>query len=285
MPWWLTIISAKNHKRKIMPALPPPIRSFLVTLPSGNSNKILPSGEITSTRLTLSFVTILILLLSGCSNPVKEPQQISAPGVLDQPSAALYPEQPQYIIQKGDELEIKFYYSAHLNDKVKVRPDGRISLQLVHDVHAATLTTNELTEVLTNKYSPTLNDPEISVIVRSFATQKVFIDGEVTAPGMVNIDGYTTILQAIASAGGLKSSGQSDEVLLIRRNGLQKPFVMTINVEDAQNGVDITQNIKVEPLDIIFIPKSAIANVNTWMELYIANNVSFLNFGFYKTIP
>ncbi len=210
---------------------------------------------------------------------------MSAPDVLDQPSAALSSDQPQYIIQKGDELEIKFYYSAHLNDKVTVRPDGRISLLLVHDIPAATLTTNELSEVLENKYSNTLNNPEISVIVRSFATQKVFVDGEVKAPGMVNMNSYMTILQAIASAGGLKSSGQSDEVLLIRRNGLQKPFIMTINVEDAQNGVDITQNVLVEPLDIIFVPKSAIANVNTWMELYIANNVSFLNFGFYRTLP
>ncbi len=267
-----------------MPALTRPIRSFLITLLSGNLNKIHHSGKITTTKLIVSFLTILILLSSACSNPVKEPQQISAPGVLDQPSAALSSVQPQYLIQKGDELEIKFYYSAHLNEKVIVRPDGRISLLLVHDIPAATLTTNELTEVLTNKFSKTLNNPEISVIVRSFATQKVFVDGEIQAPGMVNIHGYMTILQAIASAGGLKSSGQSDEVLLIRRNGLQKPFVMTINVEDAQNGVDLTQNINVEPLDIIFVPKSAIANVNTWMELYIANNVSFLNFGFYKTI-
>ncbi len=270
-----------------MSALPLPIHSFLKfleTLLSGNSNTIPPSGKIITTRQTILFLTILIFL-SACSNPVKEPQQISAPGLLSQTPAALSSAQPQYIIQKGDELEIHFYYSAHLNQTVSVRPDGRISLPLVNDIPAATLTPTELTEVLTNKFSRTLNDPEISVIVRSFATQKVFVDGEVKAPGMVNMNSYMTILQAIASAGGLKSSGQSDEVLLIRRNGLQKPFIMTINVEDAQNGVDIAQNITVEPLDIIFVPKSAIANVNTWMELYIANNVSFLNFGFYKTLP
>ncbi len=267
-----------------MPAPTRPIHSFLETLLSRNSNVISRSCEITTIRLAILLLTLL-LLLSGCSNPVKEPQQISAPGLLSQAPAALSSTQPQYIIQKGDALEIQFYYSAHLNQTVTVRPDGRISLPLVHDISAATLTPKELTEVLKNKYSRTLNDPEISVTVRSFATQKVFVDGEVQVPGMVNMNSYMTILQAIASAGGLKSSGQSDEVLIIRRNGLQKPFIMTINVEDAQNGVDITQNVQVEPLDIIFVPKSAIANVNTWMELYIANNVSFLNFGFYRTLP
>lgn len=267
-----------------MPAIIRPIRLFQMTLLFENKTKSSHLQQITKTGLALLFTTF-VLLLNACSNPVREPQQISAPDKLDQPSAALSPSQPQYIIQPGDELEVKFYYSAHLNDRVTVRPDGRISLALVHDVPAATLTTNELTEVLANKYSKTLNNPEISVIVRSFATQKIFVDGEVKTPGMVNITGHMTILQAIASGGGLKSSGQADEVLLIRRNGLQKPFVMTVNVENAQNGVDLTQNVEVEPLDIIFVPKSAIANVNTWVQLYIANNVSFLNFGFYKTVP
>ncbi len=283
MPWWVTIYSIENYKQKIMLVVSRSKRLFLITFLSGNLNKVFPAGEIITKRLTVLFL-IILLFFSGCSNPVKEPQQISAPGLLDQPPAALSSAQPQYIIQKGDELEIKFFYSSDLNQTVTVRPDGRISLPLLHDIPAATLTTNELTEVLTNKFSKTLNNPEISVIVRSFATQKVFVDGEVKAPGMVDINGYMTILQAIASAGGLQPGGQSDEVLVIRRNGLQKPFVMTVNVEDAQNGVDLTQNINVEPLDIIFVPKSAIGNVNTWVQLYIANNVPFVHFGFYKNV-
>ena len=216
---------------------------------------------------------VLLICLQGCADSVKTPEQMSMPGVIDPQEESLDAALPPYIIQPDDELSVKFYYSAHLNQKAVVRPDGFISLQLVHDVRAASLTVSELTKVLKNKYAKFLKEPEISVSVDSLNSQKVYVDGEVVTPGMIKMDSYMTILQAISRAGGLKDGSRDDEVIVIRRNGLKKPFVKIVNVEDAMTGVDITQDIPLKAHDIIYVPKSAIANVNTWVDLYIRKNL------------
>ena len=66
-----------------------------------------------------------------------------------------------YLIQPGDVLSVKFYFNSELNEEdLVVRPDGHISLQLVHEVKAAGRTPIELKEILTKKYSTHLNNPE-----------------------------------------------------------------------------------------------------------------------------
>jgi len=169
---------------------------------------------------------------------------------------------------------------------VTVQPDGRISLQLVHEVQAATLTTSELSSLLEKKYAAHIKDPEISVIMRSFDGMRVYVDGEVGVPGVVDMrGGYLTILQAIASAGGFRDSASRGDVLVIRRNGLKKPFVLEVDVDDAQDGTDIAQNIVLRPYDVVYVPKTAIGNVNTFVKMYIRNNLPIdISLGFNKNV-
>ena len=108
----------------------------------------------------------------------------------------------EFKIQVEDELDIKFFYIAGLNEQVIVRPDGRISLQLVQEIVAAGLTPAELTNVLVEKYSGELQRPVITVIVRAFGAQKIYVDREVMKPGVVPILGILTALQAISQAEG-----------------------------------------------------------------------------------
>jgi protein involved in polysaccharide export with SLBB domain len=235
--------------------------------------------------LLISCSLWLLVGLQGCADSVKTPAQMSEPGIIDQSPESLSAAVPHYIIQPYDELEIKFYYSADLNEKVIVRPDGFISLQLIHDVRAASLSVNELTNILKNKYAKYLNDPEISVIVSSLNNQNVYVDGEVTTPGIIPIGSYMTVLQAISAAGGLKDGSRNDEIILIRKNGLKKPFVLIVNLEDVLTGVDIAQDIALKAHDIIYVPKSNIANVNTWIDLYIRRNIPIgFGYGFYHNL-
>ncbi len=224
----------------------------------------------------------LFLLLAGCGSsvPVVTPQPMSAPGLPDKPDGSLAAASPLYVIHTGDQLAVKFFYNPELNEEVTVRPDGRITLQLAHEVMAAGLTTTELVDVLAARYAPHIRKPEITVIVRSFEAQKVFVDGQVATPGMVKLTGPMTILQSIASAGGLKDSARDSEVLVIRRNALKKPFVIRVNLARAMSGLDMSQDIRLQPYDIVYVPKSFIANVNTWVDLYLRKNIP-INFGFY----
>ena len=85
----------------------------------------------------------------------------------------------------GDQLEVKFFYNPELNEQVIVRPDGRISLQLANEIMVAGLTPLELTDLLKKKYSTEISKPEITIIVRTFTSQRVFVDGEVNRAGLV----------------------------------------------------------------------------------------------------
>jgi protein involved in polysaccharide export with SLBB domain len=205
---------------------------------------------------------------------VRQPVPITDINAVDAPPPlSLSSGTPVYTIQPGDELDVKFYYNNDLNETVTVRPDGRISLQLIHDVQAASLSPNELVSVLGRKYASHLMNPEISIILRSMQTHKVFVDGEVKTAGNVELLGNMSILQSIASAGGMKDTARVGDIILIRRNGLKKPFVYTVNVAAALDGSDISQDVMLKPYDIVYVPKSAIANVNVWVDQYIRRNI------------
>jgi protein involved in polysaccharide export with SLBB domain len=94
--------------------------------------------------VTIASLFLLLLLLNACSTAVKSPTPFN-PRVVVEPSDSI----EEYKISANDELEIKFFYNTELNEKVLVRPDGRISLQFANDVIAAGLTPAELTDILT----------------------------------------------------------------------------------------------------------------------------------------
>ena len=215
----------------------------------------------------------------GSSTSPNTPVPIAEMGSPPPPAPSLASVSPLYSIHAGDDLDIKFFYNPTLNESVTVRPDGHISLQLVQDLQAAALSTNELVAVLKKKYSSYLKNPEISVIVRSFESNKVYVDGEVAKSGMVEMSGDMTIMQSIAGAGGLKDTARRGDVLLIRRNGLKRPFVYTVNLNAAMAGTDISQNVLLKPYDIVYVPKSTIANVNQWVDQYIRRNIP-INVGY-----
>jgi polysaccharide biosynthesis/export protein len=215
-------------------------------------------------RTSLRNVAVLMLLLTGCGPAVKN----AAPVTYEALQAAGPPAE-EYRIQVGDQLDIKFFYNAELNEQVIVRPDGRISLQLVQEVVATGLTPAELTKVLVEKYGAELKKPEITVIVRSFGAQKIYVDGEVSKPGMFPILGIMTALQAIAQAGGMKETAYAGDVIIIRRGAGNRPMAFPLNLDKVLDGTDISQDLALAPFDIVYVPRSTISNVNVWVDQYI----------------
>lgn len=175
----------------------------------------------------------------------------------------------EYRIHSGDTLDVKFFYNPELNELVTVRPDGHISLQLVHDTNVAGLTPAELTQILRQKYKKDLAQPELSVMVRSFAGRKVFVDGEVNTPGAFDIVAPMTLRQSIAQAGGVKETARGKEIIVIRQNAVKGPVVMTANLEKINDGTGLAQDIIIAPSDIVYVPRSPIANVDLWVKQYI----------------
>jgi protein involved in polysaccharide export with SLBB domain len=207
---------------------------------------------------------LLLMFIFGCSSSVT-----GKTGVVQ---ANNFPAK-EYKIQPGDQLDIKFFYNPELNEQLTVRTDGRITLQLVNDVVAAGLTPTELTSVLTKAYSTELSNPKVAVIVRTSIADKIYVDGEVNRAGLFTLAGPTTALQSIAQAGGMKESAKPTEVIVLRRTDDNRITYILVNLEKALQGADPKEDVLLKPNDIIYVPKSAIANVNTWVDLYIRKNI------------
>jgi protein involved in polysaccharide export with SLBB domain len=191
-------------------------------------------------------------------------------------------EDNEYILQVGDVIDIKFFYNPELNERVLIRPDGRISLQLIDEVKAAGLAPSELDDILTEKYSATFVKPEITVIVREFSGQKVYVGGEVKAPGEMTLMGDLTALQAIFHAGGFKETAYPGSVIVISKGPDDMPVARQMNLEvDSNERLKLPEDIHLRPFDIVFVPKSNIAKVNKFVDQYINKIVpDFINVGF-----
>ncbi len=212
---------------------------------------------------------LVLFVLCACGSVVQNP----SPLPVQHQSTQAYLNSEEYRIQVGDQLDIKFFYNSELNDQVTVRPDGRISLQLVREVMAAGLTPAQLNQLLVEKYAPELKKPEITVIVRSFGAYKIYVDGEVNRSGMFPLLGYTTVMHAISQAGGMKDTARAGEVVIIRRGEFNKPLAFKVNLEKVIDGTGMSQDIALQPSDIVYVPRSAIANVNVWLDQYIRKNI------------
>jgi len=174
---------------------------------------------------------------------------------------------PPYVLQRGDEITVKVFNNPELLDTVLVRPDGMISLVLLDDVQAAGRTSAELDAAVTAGYSKFFREPQVSVIVRSFANLRVYVGGEVGQPGPVSLRGDVTALEAILQVGGFRPTARMDSVILLRNDGKDQPMVQKLNFKEllSKGGADMS----LQPFDVLYVPVSRIAKVDRFIDQYV----------------
>ncbi|MBN2132830.1 MAG: polysaccharide biosynthesis/export family protein [Sedimentisphaerales bacterium] len=223
-------------------------------------------------------------LLAGCGNHSQRGTgtfRESIPGV----PVATDGGPRRYTLHAGDVLDIKFFHMPELNETLPIRPDGKISLQLVDEVDAAGLTPAELDALLTERYAASLENPELTVIVRTFTSQRVYVGGEVQTPAMLPLAADLTALQAIIQAGGLKSTAELSNIVIIRNRGTATPELISLNLKEASTPGGAPPQVPLQPGDIIMVPKSGIAQLNQFVDQYVDEVLPrALNFGFYYNL-
>jgi polysaccharide biosynthesis/export protein len=149
-----------------------------------------------------------------------------------QPPAAINDE---YQIGPGDKLRIEVYKDPQLSQSVQVRPDGKITLPLVGDMEATGRTPIDLRDTITTALKSFINNPTVTVIVVEALASQVYVMGEVTHPGTMQLYGPTTILQALAMAGGFKEFANTKDVKVLRptKTGMD---TLRFNYKDVING-------------------------------------------------
>jgi polysaccharide export outer membrane protein len=158
-----------------------------------------------------------------------------------------------YVIGVDDHLSINFWRDKELSADVVVRPDGRISLPLLNDVQAAGLTPDQLRGALLQAAESLVDDPNATVVVKEIHSRRAFIMGNVEKPGMYQLNVPMTVVQLIASAGGLREFVAGKNIVILRREGGQDirfPF----DYQAVVSGRRLQQNIELRPGDTVIVP-------------------------------
>ncbi len=183
-----------------------------------------------------------------------------------------------YRLQRGDALEIRVHQLPELGAELVVRPDGKISVPLLGEIEAAGLAVGRLEEILTTGYQKEYRNPRVTVIVKYFSNQTVYIGGEVTRPSLLPLKDGLTAFQAVFQAGGFKETAREDSVMLVRNNGNDKPVVMRLRLDEVLKGKPDT---RLQPFDVLYVPKTKIAKLDKFMDQYVKQVSPMLfSFGF-----
>jgi polysaccharide export outer membrane protein len=196
---------------------------------------------------------------------------VQASAALGQPNAtpdasaqATSSSPPPYRLAAGDVIQVRLFHNPELNELLPIRPDGRISLALVGEIEAAGKTPSELSTLLTERYAASLKQSATVVIVKEFASQRVYIGGQVARPGIIPMRGRLTALQGISEAGGSVNGARLDSVVILRDQGKPEPLFMTVDLKAPlnQKGSDFV----LQAGDIVFLPKTRVMKVADFMQ-------------------
>jgi len=172
------------------------------------------------------------------------------------------------ILRPGDVIEVKFFYTPELDVTQMVRPDGKIALQLVGEVTVEDRPPGEVRDELLGLYRPHLKDPRITILLKSQRERRVFVAGEVRRPGVVEMPGDMTATEAIMEAGGFNmEQAKVDNVIVIRRTG-ERWQGTKLDMKPTLEGRGV-EPFFLHPRDIVYVPRTRIAEIDQWVDQYI----------------
>lgn len=159
-----------------------------------------------------------------------------------------------YIIGNDDVLTVNVWKEPDLSRSIPVRSDGKISMPLVGELQAAGRTPSQLEQDITAGLRAYITDPQVTVIVQQINSEKFNILGQVIKPGSYPLAAGTTIVDAIATAGGFKDFAKKKSIYIIRHNAAGGDTRISFNYQQYIKGKNATQNIKIKPHDTIVVP-------------------------------
>lgn len=179
-----------------------------------------------------------------------------------------------YRLQVGDSIAVHYFTYPDLDDTTTIGPDGHVSLRLINDFPIAGMTLAEAAKETNERYEKVLRNPSISIEIKTYALQQVYVAGEVNTPGVIRSSVPLTAAGAIAQAGGVKlATARSHGALLLRR----KPDGTIVYYELRFHG-DLPGGAG-DPIlrtnDLVYVPRTVIASVADFVQANIARIIPF----------
>jgi polysaccharide export outer membrane protein len=199
----------------------------------------------------------------GASQGPSQAVHTAGQGDTNQPSVTV--RNPRYRLRYGDSIELKFPITPEFDQTVAVQPDGYISLLQLDDLHVEGKTKSELIEALRKSYGRILHEPEIMARLLEFEKPYFVAGGEVKNPGKYDMNGGITVAQAVSIAGGITTSAKHSQIYLFRRVSDEWTQVTEVDIKSMFNKADLTEDLHLQPGDLVYVPKSRIAKIKDFL--------------------
>lgn len=211
-------------------------------------------------RLFLLLLGLMLSAAGGCQGPL--PASQAGPAIT-----------PPAVLAPGDSIELRFFYANELSVTQTIRPDGKITLELVGEIQAAGLSPSALAIQLRQLYSVYLKHPDVAVFQRSSYARRVIVAGAVEKPSTLDMPADMSALEAVMMSGGFNLvQANPSQVLVMRDDGNQGRVAYVLNLSTALHG-DHAKSFMLQPNDIVYVPRTMIVNLDQFVAQYIGDLV------------
>ncbi len=200
-------------------------------------------------RIASGLAILFFMLCAACTTP-------QHPAVPD--SQRNVEVDYDYVLAPGDSVVIFVWGNEELSSQGTIRPDGKLTTNLVEDLQAAGKTSTQLARDIEVAYSEYVRQPVVSVIVGGFVgipDQTIRVVGEATNPRRVPYVKYMTLLDLMITVNGLTEYADGNNSVLVRMvDGQQVTY--NLRLDDLLKDGDITANVSMMPGDILIVAES-----------------------------
>jgi polysaccharide export outer membrane protein len=170
-------------------------------------------------------------------------------------------EPAEYRIGPGDVLRLFVWKEPDLSGEATVRFDGKVTVPLLGDIDATARTPEQLAAEISKSMKRFLVAPQVTVALVNSNSARFFVLGQVVRPGDFALRGRTTVLQALALAGGFREFAKTDSIVIVRQaEGFSLPAAktaetfLTVNYKRLESAKDVGEDVLLRPGDTILVP-------------------------------
>lgn len=154
--------------------------------------------------------------------------------------------------------------------KMVISPDGLVFLPFLPGLRVTGLTVDEAKDAINQRYRETIGPLEVNILLESVVGNRIFVFGEVQRPGMVQLAGNMSVLQAVASAGGVLPSGSLENVKVLYWSSDDKaPRLKTVNLEQLLNERSKEVDVDLHGQATIYVPPRNVTVVGRFIDQYL----------------
>jgi polysaccharide export outer membrane protein len=184
-------------------------------------------------------------------------------------------ERPRYLLRAGDTLDLQYRLTPEFNQTVMVQPDGYINVTVAGTIPVSGLTVDQAHDLIVDKESTKLKDPELTLVLESFTHPYVVVAGQVAKPGEIELKENTSALGAILLAGGFTPNAKSNQVILFRKMNDEFAEVKILHLSRIHKTTQLEKDIALQPGDMILVPQDTISNIEHYLR--VANVGMYMN--------